>query len=168
MEANEGGLRALQRSGTIAILLPATSFSMGNRRYAPARRIAEMGIPIAIATDCNPGSSMTASLPLVLTLALLEMKMTLEEALNAVTVNAAAALGLSDDVGRITRGMRADLQVLPTRTPAGIAYQLGGLLPARVMKSGRWVGLLPAPPEPLLIPEQRTPEKVGEPFPGGR
>ncbi len=148
MEASEEGLRALARAGTVAILLPATSFSMGNRRYAPARRIAELGIPIALATDCNPGSSMTASLPLVLTLALLEMKMTLGEALNAVTVNAAASLGLADEVGRIARGMRADLQVLPTMTPAGIAYQLGGLLPTRVMKSGRWV----APRESLPAP----------------
>ncbi len=139
MEASDGGLQALLDGGVIAVLLPATSFSMGNRRYAPAREIAARGIPIALATDCNPGSSMTSSLPLVLTLAVLEMKMSLGQALNAVTVNAAAALGLAGEVGRIAPGFRADLQVLPVRSAAGIAYHLGGLLPTRVMKSGRWV-----------------------------
>jgi imidazolonepropionase len=139
MEASEHGLSSLREAGTIAILLPGTSFSMGNRRYAPARKILDMGIPVALATDCNPGSSMTANLSLILTLAVLEMKMTPGEALTAVTVNAAASLGVADEVGRITPGARADLQVLPAATPAGIVYQLGGLAPSRVMKSGRWV-----------------------------
>jgi imidazolonepropionase len=141
MEVTDEGLAAMRRGGTVAILLPGTSFSMGNRRYAPARRILNAGILAALATDCNPGSSMTCSMPLVITLAVLEMKMTLEEALSAATCNAAASLGLSADAGRIVPGSWADLQVLPTLHEAGIVYQLGGLVPSRVMKMGRWVAV---------------------------
>jgi imidazolonepropionase len=112
---------------------------MANRRYAPARRILDEGLVVALATDCNPGSAMTCSMPLVLTLAVLEMKMTVAEALAGATRNAAASLGLSEEVGRLAAGWKADLQVLPTDHEAGIVYHLGGLLPSRVMKSGRWV-----------------------------
>jgi imidazolonepropionase len=136
MEVDEEGLAAMRDGGVIAILLPATSFSMGKRRYAPAGRMRELGIPIALATDCNPGSSMTTSLPLVVTLAVLEMKMTVGEAITAVTVNAAASLGLAEEIGRIAPGMRADLQALPAPTPAAIVYRLGDLPPERVMKAG--------------------------------
>lgn len=139
MEPSPEGLAALRDGGTVAVLLPATTFSMGSRRYADARKIMAMGIPVALATDCNPGSSMTSSLPLVLTLAVLEMKMTVAEALTAVTVNAAASLGIEESVGRLAEGFVADIQVLPTAAPAGIVYHLGGLVPSRVMKSGRWV-----------------------------
>ncbi|MDM7914348.1 MAG: amidohydrolase family protein [Candidatus Eisenbacteria bacterium] len=137
MEIDEEGLAAMRDGGVIAILLPATSFSMGKRRYAPAARMRELGIPIALATDCNPGSSMTTSLPLVITLAVLEMKMTVGAAITAVTVNAAASLGLESEIGRIAPGMRADLQVLRASTPAAIVYRLGGLRPERVVKAGK-------------------------------
>lgn len=139
MEVTEEGLAALRDGGVIAVLLPATSFSMGKQRYAPARRMAELGIPIALATDCNPGSSMTTSMPFVLTLAALELKMTLPEILHAATVNGAASLDLVDRVGRLAPGLDADLQVLGAPTPAAIIYHLGGTPPRRVMKAGRWV-----------------------------
>ncbi len=139
MEASDAGLASLAAAGTIATLLPATSLSMGKRRYAPALRIAAMGIPIALATDCNPGSSMTVSLPLVLTLAVLEMGLSLGEALAGVTVNAAASLGIEQEVGRLAPGLTADLQILPASTPAALIYHLGGLAPSRVLKAGRWV-----------------------------
>jgi imidazolonepropionase len=67
------------------------------------------------------------------------MKMTVEEALTGATRHAAASLGLSEEIGRLAPDLRADLQVLPSRHEAGILYHLGGLLPGRVMKSGRWV-----------------------------
>jgi imidazolonepropionase len=99
----------------------------------------DMGIAVALGTDCNPGSSMTSRMPLVVTLAVLGMGMELGEAITGATVNAAAALGRSSEVGRLAPGLRADLQVLPASTPAGIVYHLGGLAPAGVMKSGQWV-----------------------------
>jgi len=139
MAATDEGLRALGQAPTVAILLPSTSLSLRVRPYAPARKMIEMGIPIALASDCNPGSSMTTSLPLVLTLAVLEMGMTVAEALTAVTVNAAASLDLAAEVGRIGPGLRADLIVLGTPTPAAIIYHLGDLMPMRVLKAGRWV-----------------------------
>ncbi len=139
MKASEDGLHALAGSRTVAILLPATSFSLGTRSYAPARSMIDRGIPVALATDCNPGSSMTDNLPLVITLAVLEMGLSLAEALNGVTVNAAFSLGVGGDHGRIAPGAVADLQVLPTPTPAGIVYRLGDLAPLSVFKAGRLV-----------------------------
>lgn len=140
MAPSEEGLRALAASGgTIAILLPATSFSLGLGAYAPASSMIAMGIPVAFATDCNPGSSMTTSLPLVLSLAVLEMRSTLGQALNGVTVNPAASLGLAAEIGRIAPGLRADIQALPTPTPAGIVYRLGDSTPLLVIKAGRRV-----------------------------
>jgi imidazolonepropionase len=139
MAATDAGLRALAGAGTVGVLLPGTSFSIGRRSYAPARKMMDMGIPIALATDCNPGSSMTTNLRLVIALAVLEMKLTVAEAITAVTVNPAHSLGLSETVGRLAPGLLADLQILPGPSPAGIPYELGGGFPLRVMKRGRWV-----------------------------
>ena len=147
MAATDAGLEALARSGTVAVLLPGTSFSMGKRTYAPARRMIDMGLPVALATDCNPGSSMTTNLRFVVALAVLEMKMTVAEAVTAVTVNPAHSLGLGGRIGRLAPGCLADIQILPSPTPAVIAYELGGGFPSKVMKRGRWVaadGALPS------------------------
>lgn len=139
MAASEQGLAALASAPTVAILLPGTTFSLGQRAYAPVGRLRERGIPMALATDCNPGSSMTTNLPWIVSLAVLQMGMSLGEALTAVTVHAALSLGIESEVGRISPGMRADLQVLPSRSPAGIVYHLGDLPPRGVMKAGKWV-----------------------------
>jgi imidazolonepropionase len=139
MAATDDGLRALAGGRTVAVLLPGTSFSIGKRGYAPARKMIELGLPIALATDCNPGSSMTTNMRLIIALAVLEMKLTVAEAITAVTVNPAHSLGLADTIGRLATGFRADLQVLRGTTPAGIPYELGGGYPMRVMKLGRWV-----------------------------
>ena len=82
---------------------------------------------------------MTTNLPFMITLAVLEMRMTVAEAITSVTVNAAASLGLGDSIGRLAPGMRADLQVLRGPTPARLVYELGGGCPQWVMKGGRWV-----------------------------
>lgn len=151
MEVTDDGMSAMHEAGVVAILLPGTSFSMANRIYAPARKIIDRGLTVALATDCNPGSSMTVSMPLIITLAVLEMKMTVAEAIAGATRNAAASLGLAGEVGMISAGCRADLQVLPTADEAGIVYHLGGLVPSRVMKSGEWVaadGVVSAPTAP--------------------
>ncbi len=138
MAVGEQGLLALASSPTVAILLPGTTFSLGQRGYAPVARLRDLGIPMALATDCNPGSSMTTNLPWIVALAVLQMGMSLGEALTAVTVHAALSLGIQSEVGRISPGLKADLQVLAARSPAAIVYCLGDLTPVRVMKSGRW------------------------------
>ncbi|MBD3160769.1 MAG: imidazolonepropionase [Candidatus Eisenbacteria bacterium] len=145
MEVTDAGLAALAAAGTTAVLLPGTSFSMGNRRYADPERIRAAGVQIALATDCNPGSAMTHSMPLILTLAVLEMKMPLAEAIRGATTEAARSLGIDGEVGQIAPGRLADLQVLPAPHEAGIVYRLGGLVPSIVYKRGRPVSPSAAP-----------------------
>jgi len=137
LRVTEQGLLALRAGGVTAVLLPATSFSLGGEHYAPARKMIQMEIPVALATDCNPGSSMCESMPLVLSLACLELGLTPAEALTAATVNAAHAVGLSADRGRIAPGMRADLQILDAPSYVTLAYHLGVSHVRQVVKDGR-------------------------------
>ncbi len=108
---DDGGIHALKQAGTIAVVLPGCSFFLGVEQ-APARRLLEADLPVAIATDYNPGSSMIESLPLVLSMACTQMKMTPLEAMVGATANAAAALNRHDRIGAIAAGMQADLVVL--------------------------------------------------------
>jgi len=119
------GIRALAQAGVVAVLLPATLFSLATHRYAPAREMIAAGVPVALATDCNPGSSMTDSMPWVIALACLEMRMTPAEAVTAATYNAAAAVGLAGDRGSLTPGFRADIQVLDAPSYARLPYHIG-------------------------------------------
>jgi imidazolonepropionase len=139
LEVTPHGLEALRRGGVAAVLLPATSFSLGRRHYAPARAMIQLEIPVALATDANPGSSMTGSMPLVLSLACLELGLSPAEAVTAATVNAAHAVGLAGDRGRIAAGLRADLQVLDAPSYVTLAYHLGVSHVRSVFKSGRRV-----------------------------
>ena len=141
IEANEHGLLALKSAGVIAVLLPATCFSLGKGRYAPARHMMQMGIPIALATDCNPGSSMTESIPLVLSIACLEMGLQPAEAIVAATVNAAHATGVGQDRGQLAPGFLADLQVLDVPSYVSLVYHLGGGHVRRIWKRGRPIEL---------------------------
>ncbi|MFH1143340.1 MAG: imidazolonepropionase [Candidatus Eisenbacteria bacterium] len=119
------GIRALAEAGVVGVLLPATLFSLGSRRYAPAREMITAGVPVALATDCNPGSSMTDSMPWVISLACLEMGMTPAEALTAATYNGAAAVGLAGDRGSLAPGYRADVQILNAPSFARLPYHVG-------------------------------------------
>ncbi|MBA3877905.1 MAG: imidazolonepropionase, partial [Anaerolinea sp.] len=108
------GIAALARAAkgehpVVATLLPATTWFLMHEDYAPARTLIERGVPVALATDFNPGTSPTTSLPFVMTVACLELKLTPSEALAAVTVNAAHALGRGDEIGSIEAGKAADL-----------------------------------------------------------
>src|SRR5207237_690915 len=103
------GIRALAASETVAVLLPATLLFLGGRSQAPARRLLDAGAALALATDLNPGSSPTLSLPLVMALAVSQLGLRHAEAVNAVTVNAAAALGMVADRGQLAPGLRAEL-----------------------------------------------------------
>ncbi|HEU4395666.1 MAG TPA: imidazolonepropionase [Planctomycetota bacterium] len=125
LRVGKAGIRALAGAGVVAVLLPGTSFFLGMGRWAPARRMIEAGVPVALGTDCNPGSSMTESLQACLTLACLGLRMTAAEALVAATRNAACSLGLGNQCGRLAPGYRADLVVLDVPDPRLLAYHHG-------------------------------------------
>ncbi len=143
LASTDQGLEALRDGGVIAVCLPGTSFSLGKHVYARGRKMIEMGIPVALATDCNPGSSMVDSMPLVLSLACLEIGLTPAEAVVAATVNSAHAVGEGADRGRIVPGLRADLQILEAPSYVSLVYHLGGSHVRWVVKDGR---VFPPPP----------------------
>jgi imidazolonepropionase len=139
---SEEGIAALARAaaaGTpvVATLLPATSWFLGKHHFAPARRFIDAGIPVALASDLNPGTSPTLSLPLVMSIACVEMGLTPAEALVAVTINAAHSLGLDGAIGSIEPGKQADLVVWDVRTVEQIPYWLGARLARIVVKRGQ-------------------------------
>ncbi|MCS7216280.1 imidazolonepropionase [Thermus sp.] len=135
------GIRALAEAGTVAVLLPGTAFLL-EEPYPPARPLIEAGVPVALGTDFNPGSCPLASLPFAMSLAILKLKMSPEEVLTAATLNAAAALGLAQEVGSLEAGKKADLVVWDAATFAEIPYWMGQNLAWAVVKEGRVV--LPA------------------------
>jgi imidazolonepropionase len=137
MAVSEAGIEALSLAQIIAVLLPGTSFFLMKTNYAPARRLIEAGVPIALGTDCNPGSSHTESMPMILLLAVLQLKLTIEEALTAATLNGACALGLGDEIGSVEVGKRADLVVLDVPNVFHLVYHFGVNHVAAVVKDGR-------------------------------
>lgn len=133
--ADDDGLAEMAAAGTIAVVLPGTSFSI-RKPYARARRMLELGVPVALATDCNPGSCYTESIPFVITLAVMQMGMPLEAALAAVTVNAAYSIGMAPRVGTLEPGKQADFIVLEGESPAIIPYHAGVNPVEEVYKKG--------------------------------
>jgi imidazolonepropionase len=123
----------------VATLLPATTWFLMHERGAPARALIERGVPVALGTDFNPGTSPTPSLPFVMTVACLELRLTPSEALAAVTINAAHALGLGDEIGSIEPGRVADLVVWRVPTHRQIPYWPAADLVHAVVKRGRVV-----------------------------
>lgn len=109
--AGEDGLRALASAGVQPVLLPGSVYALGSTRYPAARRMIELGLAVALATDFNPGSSPTASMPMALSLACTQMKMTPAEAITAATVNAAHSLGRGSEIGALEPGMQADFAI---------------------------------------------------------
>ena len=122
---NDADLAALAQSGTIAMLVPGANYFLGLSRYPDARRLIEAGVPVALATDFNPGSSPTLSMPMALSLACTHMKMSPAEAIAAATINGAWALGLADRKGSIESGKDADLSVFDVNDYREIAYWFG-------------------------------------------
>jgi imidazolonepropionase len=123
----------------VATLLPATTLFLMHDHYAPARRLIERGVPVAIATDFNPGTSPTPSLPYAMTIACLQLRLTPSEALAAVTVNAAHALGMGDELGSIEPGRQADLVLWRVPTHRQLPYWPAADLVRTVVKRGRVV-----------------------------
>lgn len=112
-------IEILKNSNTIPTLLPSTAFFLG-LHYPPARKMIDAGLPVALATDYNPGSSPSGNMSFIISLACIKLKMTPEEAINAVTINGAAAMELSNDLGSISRGKKANLII--TKNIPSVAY----------------------------------------------
>lgn len=124
LAASDEGLKTMASAGTIAILLPATAYSLG-KPFARGRDMISLGVPVALATDCNPGSCFCESVPFVFGLAVLGMHLSPEEALVASTLNAAYAIGKAGSCGSLERGKKADFLLLEGETPAIFAYHAG-------------------------------------------
>ena len=131
----DAGIESMAKGGTIACLLPATSFYL-NSTYAPARKMIEAGVPVALASDFNPGSCPCLNLQLVMNIACLKYRLTPEEVLTGVTLNAAAAIGMADKVGSIDRTKQADLVIWDAPDLNYLCYRLGSNLAHTVIKKG--------------------------------
>jgi imidazolonepropionase len=134
----ETGIDALAQSGTIATLLPGTAFFLGVP-YAPARKLIDRGVKVALASDCNPGTCPTENLPLVGTMACTQMKMLPSEVITALTLHAAAALGRADRVGALEVGKQADLIICDVPDYRQLFYHFGVNHVWKVIKRGRLV-----------------------------
>jgi imidazolonepropionase len=134
---SEEGIRRMAAAGVIPVLLPGTSFFLRLARRAPARAMVEAGLAVALATDCNPGSSPTESMAIVMTLACLELGLTPAEALVAATVNAAHAVGRGAERGSLEPGKVADVVLYDAPTWRSIPYHYGVSLVRQVFVAGR-------------------------------
>jgi imidazolonepropionase len=141
---SEAGITAMAEAAAdgravVATLLPATTWFLMKDHHAPARRFIERGIPVAIGTDFNPGTSPTASMPLAMTVACLSLGLTPDEALVAATINAAYAIGLGDEIGSLEGGKAADFVIWNVPTSRQIPYWPAADLVRTVVKRGRVV-----------------------------
>lgn len=132
---SDAGIRALANSNTVATFLPATLFFLGKKTYAPARKLIDAGVTVALASDFNPGTAPSPNMPLVMTMACSQMSMTPLEAIVAATAGGAQALRI-DDVGRLQPGMRADIVAWHVDTYVEIPYHFGRPPLAAVWKAG--------------------------------
>jgi len=133
---SERGMKLMAEKKTIGVLLPGVPFHLMTSNYAPARKLIEAGVPIALATDFNPGSCPTFSMQMIIALACRQLKMTPAEAINAATINAAYALDRGDKVGSIEVGKKADIIVLDIPNHHQLPYWFGVNLVAKVVKNG--------------------------------
>jgi imidazolonepropionase len=133
---NDAGIRAMAAAGTVAVLLPGAFYFLRETRLPPVAALREAGVPIAVASDHNPGSSPGLSLLLMLHMACTLFRLTPEEALRGVTVNAARALGLHDSFGALSAGRHADFVVWDVEHPNELAYWFGRNPCRRVVRAG--------------------------------
>lgn len=138
LASSDEGLKQMTEKGCVATLLPATAFSLG-KPYARARQMIDMGSMVAMASDYNPGSCHTCSIPLMFSLACIYMHMTVEEAVTALTINGAAAICRQDRVGSIEVGKKADLVFLEHPSIQFLPYCTGMNIAEKVMKDGKFV-----------------------------
>jgi imidazolonepropionase len=122
---DDSDIEALKKAGTVATLLPGTAFNLGGEPYAPARKLISAGVPVALATDFNPGSCYTVNMQIILALACTQMKMTPAEAITAATINGACSLGISDRLGTIEEGKQADIVLMDIPDYRELPYFFG-------------------------------------------
>lgn len=138
LHASDEGIKALANSDTVATLLPTTAFCL-KEPFAPARKMIDAGCAVALATDFNPGSGFTNSVPLMIALGVIYMGMTAEEAITALTLNGAAAVGRADKIGSIEEGKQADLVILQYPSYKFLPYHTGVNIVETVIKKGQVV-----------------------------
>lgn len=138
LKASDEGIMAMKERGVIATLLPLTAFSL-KESYARGRYMIDQGMAVALATDFNPGSCFSECMPLMIALATIYMKLSLEETLSAITINGAAALGIADKVGSLAVGKQADLLIHEFPSYKFLAYHFGVSTVKRVVKGGELV-----------------------------
>jgi imidazolonepropionase len=142
-QVNAAEIAALVEAGVQPVLLPASVYSLGKTRYPPAREMIDAGLAVVLATDFNPGSSPTASMPMVLSLATTQMKMTPAESITAATINAAYSLNRGDQIGSLEAGKRANFALYDCADYREIVYYFGVSLIDSVYVSGKRVGCAP-------------------------
>lgn len=131
------GITALKTGKVQPVLLPGSVYALGSHQYPPAREMIDAGLAVVLATDFNPGSSPTPSVPMILSLACTQMKMTPAEAITATTINAAYSLGRGDEIGSLERGKRADFVIHDCEDYRELAYFFGVEHASLVYTSGR-------------------------------
>lgn len=134
---SDKGIDAMVSKNVVFVMLPGTTFFLMSQKYAPAKKIAERGGIVALSTDFNPGSSYTHSMPMIITLACLNMGLTIEQAINAATINAAYSLDLHNKTGSIHKGKQADLIFLDIPSYKFLVYNYGVNHISAVMKKGK-------------------------------
>ena len=138
LKVSNNGIKQLKENNVKPVLLPITAFSL-KEKYAPARKMIDMGLEPAIATDFNPGSCYSESIPLLLSLATLYMNMTPEEAIRGITINAAQALDKEKTIGSIEKGKKADLVVLSEPSYTHLTYHIAHNSIQSVIKNGEFI-----------------------------
>ncbi len=136
---SDQGIKRMAEEGVIAVVLPGTTFYLREDHFAPARKMIEAGVPVALATDFNPGSSPNNNLQLIINIACLYLRMTPSEVVNAITINAAHALGRAAEIGSLEEGKKADLVVFDAPNYDYLAYRYGTNLVSKVIKNGQMV-----------------------------
>lgn len=138
LAASDKNIEKMAQAGVVANLLPATAYSL-RKPYARARKMIDSNLPVALATDCNPGSSFTESMPFIIGLAILNMDMSPAEALTGATLNSAYSIGIAKNSGSLEKGKDADFVLLDGESPAILAYHAGVSPVTDVYKRGKKV-----------------------------
>lgn len=138
LHVSDEGIRMMAQEGVVATLLPLTAFAL-KEPFAPARKFIEAGAAVALATDLNPGSCFSGSIPLTIALACIHMNMTIEETITALTLNGAAAVGMADKIGSIEKGKKADIAILEFDNINYLPYYVGMNCVKTTIHNGRIV-----------------------------